>query len=123
MVTVRMINALIQFFIQYKYIALFPVAILEGPIVSVLCGFLISTKALSFFPTFVVVFLGDVVSDTFFYMAGKGGRKFVHYVKISDERLYKIEKQYEQSPWKTMIIAKISYGLGAVFMAASGMGK
>jgi membrane protein DedA with SNARE-associated domain len=44
--------------------------------------------------------------------------KFLH---ITDERLAKVETQYRESPWKTMIIAKVSYGLGTVFMVASGV--
>ena len=46
--------------------------------------------------------------------------KFEH---ISKERIEKLEKQFEFSPWKTMILAKVSYGLGTVFMIGSGASK
>ena len=71
----------------------------------------------------MVVFLGDVISDTAFYFIGRGGRHVIQYLKflhIKEERLEKLENQFAQAPWKTMIIAKISYGLGTIFMVASG---
>lgn len=114
----------IGFFVHYKYLAIFPIAVLEGPIVSVFCGFLIYRGDLSFLPAFIVVLSGDAISDSFFYFLGRGGRTYIHkFLKISDERMAIVESQYEKSPWKTMIVAKISYGLGMVFMAASGLAK
>ena len=114
----------IHFFRVYKYFAIFPVAVLEGPIISVISGFLVSRNILSFYGAFLVVFLGDAISDTVFYYIGKHARTYTRILKflhITDERLAKVEAQYRDSPWKTMIIAKVSYGLGTVFMVASGV--
>jgi len=122
-VTLRQI---IRFFIKYKYQAIFPVAFLEGPIISIISGFLVSRGVLDLFPALMVVFLGDVASDLLFYFTGRGGRyviKFLKFVHISEEHLQKLENQFAVSPWRTMIIAKISYGLGALFMVASGASR
>ncbi len=122
-VTLRQI---IRFFIKYKYQAIFPVAFLEGPIISIVSGFLVSRGVLDLFPALMVVFLGDVASDLLFYFIGQGGRyiiKFLKFVHISEERLQRLENQFTVSPWRTMIIAKISYGLGALFMVASGASR
>ncbi len=119
-------RALIKFFVLYKYEAIFPIAVLEGPIITIICGFLISRGILAFFPAFLVVFLGDAISDSVFYFLGSGGRRFIEklrFLGITDARMIKIEKQYHESPWRTMIIAKISYGLGILFMTASGVVK
>ena len=122
-VTLRQI---IRFFIKYKYEAIFPVAVLEGPIISIISGFLVSRGVLNLFPALMVVFLGDVVSDLIFYFLGRGGRyiiKYLRFLHISEERLVKLENQFTVSPWRTMIIAKISYGLGTIFMVASGASR
>lgn len=119
-------RALIRFFIQYKYAAIFPVAVLEGPIITIISGFLVSRHVLSFLPALLVVFLGDAISDTIFYIIGRQGRNFIHklkFLKISDERIAKMEVQYEKSPWRTMLLAKVSYGLGTVFMLAAGVSR
>ena len=43
--------------------------------------------------------------------------KFLH---VSPEQLLKLENHFATKPWKTMILAKVSYGLGTVFMVGSG---
>jgi membrane-associated protein len=120
------IHQIIAFFIRYKYEAIFPIAVAEGPIITVISGFLISRGSLDFFPALLVVFLGDVFSDSVFYFLGRGGRHMIRYLKflhISEERIQKLENQFKSSPWKTMVLAKVSYGLGGTFMAASGASR
>src|SRR5882724_11741431 len=99
---------IVRFFIKYKYQAIFPVAIAEGPIISIICGFLVSRGRLDILPTLFILFLGDVISDVAFYLIGRGGRHIMQYLKfihISEERFEKIEVRFLRSPWKTMIIA------------------
>ena len=99
---------------------------LEGPIISIISGFLVSRGYLELAPALFVVFFGDVISDLAFHLLGRGGRHIMQYLKflhIGEERLEKLENQFSYSPWKTMIIAKISYGLGTIFMVASGASR
>lgn len=120
------LRQIIGFFIKYKYQAIFPVAVLEGPIITIISGFLVSRGRLALIPALFVVFFGDVFSDTIFYLSGKGGRYIIKYLKflhISEEKLKRLENQFASSPWKTMIVAKVSYGLGTVFMIASGASR
>ena len=120
------LHQIIRFFIKYKYQAIFPVAVLEGPIITIISGFLISRGQLSFFPALFIVFLGDVVSDSVYYFVGRGGRHMIQYLKflhISREQLLRLENHFATRPWKTMLLAKVSYGLGTVFMIASGASR
>ncbi|MDR3519859.1 MAG: hypothetical protein P4L63_03175 [Candidatus Pacebacteria bacterium] len=117
------LRQIIRFFIKYKYQAIFPVAVLEGPIISIVSGFLVSRGDLKLFPALMVVFFGDVISDAVFHSIGRGGRYMINYLKfsrISEDQLKRIENQFASSPWKTMILAKVSYGLGTIFMIATG---
>jgi membrane protein DedA with SNARE-associated domain len=119
-------RALIHFFVHYKYIAIFPIAVLEGPIITIISGFLASRHILAFFPAFLVVFSGDAISDTVFYWIGRHGRNFIQklkFLRVTNERINKMEAQYAESPWKTMIVAKVSYGLGTVFMLSAGLSR
>jgi len=61
--------------IEYKYFILFPLAAIEGPIVSLAAGFLIHTGHLSFIPTYLIFILGDVIPDCLYYYLGKFGDK------------------------------------------------
>jgi membrane protein DedA with SNARE-associated domain len=115
-----------SFLIHYKYFAIFPIAVVEGPLVSIVSGFLVSRGYLGFIPVLIVVFLGDVISDSVFYFLGRGGMSLVQkfkFLHLSEERINILESQYRKHPWKTMILAKISYGLGSVFMVASGISR
>ncbi len=119
-------RVLIRFFVHYKYVAIFPIAVLEGPIITIISGFLVSRHILAFLPAFLVVYFGDVISDTIFYIIGRNGRNLIQrlkFLRVSDEMINRMEARYEKSPWKTMLVAKVSYGLGTVFMLAAGVSK
>jgi len=117
---------LFRFLIKYKYWVIFPIATIEGPIITMVSGFLISLGILSFIPTFLVVFAGDMISDSFYFALGARGRKFVERIKflhITEARLEKLETHYEKHPGKTFLISKASYGVGSLFLIAAGASK
>src|SRR6185312_6958785 len=94
---------LFRFLIQYKYQVIFPIAIVEGPIITLIAGFLISLGYLSWFPTLILVFFGDMISDSFFYLVGKYGRKYaerIKFLKLSEERMLRLENHYQNHPCK-----------------------
>lgn len=89
-------------------------------------GFLISLGILSFIPTFLVVFTGDLISDSFYFWLGSRGRHFVERIKflhISPARLEKVEQHFEKHPGKTFLVSKASYGVGSLFLIAAGLSK
>ena len=105
---------------------IFPIATLEGPIITMVSGFLISLGILSFIPTLLVVFAGDLISDSFYYALGRRGRRFVERIKflrVSPERLEKVEQHFEKHPGKTFLVSKASYGVGSLFLIAAGVSK
>lgn len=89
-------------------------------------GFLISLGILSPIPTFLVVFAGDLISDSFYFWLGSRGRQFVEHIKflhISPARLEKVEQHFEKHPGKTLLVSKASYGVGSLFLVAAGVSK
>lgn len=125
-ISLYMPRHLLRFLIQYKYQLIFPIAVLEGPIITIISGFLISRGYLSFLPTLIIVFCADMLSDSFFYALGRHARKFVEkirFLKISENRLKKLESHYEEHPRKTITASKASYGIGALLLVAAGASK
>jgi membrane protein DedA with SNARE-associated domain len=55
----------------YGYFALFPLAVVEGPAVSVFAAFLASRGVLELGPVYAVVVLADLVGDLLYYVAGR----------------------------------------------------
>ncbi len=115
-----------RFLIQYKYAIIFPIAVVEGPVITMFSGFLVSLGYLSLVPTYFLLLFGDLISDSFFYLLGRFGRDFLSrrkFFRESERRLERVEEHYKKHPRKTIIVAKASYGVGSFFLAAAGAGK
>jgi membrane protein DedA with SNARE-associated domain len=117
---------LFAFLIKYKYEVIFPIAILEGPIITIISRILVSLGYLSFFPALAVVFLGDMISDSGLYALGHFGRniaaKFPFFTK-SERHIERLESHYQTHPFRTIAVSKVSYGLGTFFLIAAGGAK
>lgn len=114
----------------YKYFIAFPLAIVEGPVVMVACGFLLRLGAFSFWPIYLALVLGDFVADLIWYAVGYyGARKFADrwgkYFSVTPDSLEKLEKLFEQHHDKILFISKITMGFGFALatLIAAGMAK
>src|SRR5450432_4605817 len=58
---------------QYKYLLLFPLAIVEGPIIAVIAGFLCINGFLNLFIVYPIIVAGDLIGDTICYFLGLWG--------------------------------------------------
>jgi membrane-associated protein len=117
---------LIGFLIHYRYQVIFPIAVLEGPIITIVSGFLVSRGFLSFIPALLVVWSGDMVSDSFFYWLGRSGiriLKKLRFIKFPEARIAKLESHFKRHPGKTIALSKASYGVGSLFLVAAGASK
>lgn len=119
---------IITLLISYKYLILFPLAIAEGPIVTVIAGFLSSLGRFNIYAVYTVVVAGDVIGDGVYYAFGYYGRqKFTerwgHLVGITTERVLRLEKHFEKHSGKTLVIGKLSHAVGGVVLVAAGMAK
>ncbi len=117
----------IQLLITYKYVLLFPWAIAEGPIVSVIGGFLVSTGILNPYITYGLLVIADLIGDTIYYCIGRfGGRPFIHrwgnFFGINEEKLMKTESHFHHHAGKTLAIGK-TQPWGMLVLIASGLSK
>ena len=117
---------LLLFLAKYKYQVLLPLAVVEGPLVTVIAGILVARGQLSFLPTLAIVFAGDLISDPALYLVGRFGRHLLRklaFIKGLEERLDRVERRYATHPLQTMIVGKLSYGLGSLFVVAAGAAR
>lgn len=114
---------------QYKYWLVFPIAVFEGPIISVISGFLIYLGHFNKFIIYPLLILADLVGDTLYYLIGRyGGRsiffkKYGSYLGYSDKNEKYIEEHFIKHPAKTLLTAKFSHGLGGTVQATAGIAK
>jgi len=114
--------------LHYKYALLLPIAIVEGPIVSILGGFLSSTGHMNIYLAYATVVLGDLIGDTIYYSLGRfGGRglikKYGRYLRITEDQLGPLEGHFQKHTGKTLVIGKFSHGLGAVVLFVAGLSR
>lgn len=119
---------LIALLTTYKYALLFPLVVIEGPIVTVLGAFLASMGYMNIFAVYAVVIVGDVVGDCFYYAMGRwGGKPFLtrwgKYFGITNERVLRLEQHFEHHTRKTLVIGKLTHAIGVVVLVAAGIAR
>lgn len=98
---------------QYGYWIIFPLMIIEGPIITIIASFLASLGALNVFIIYILGVLGNVIADIIYYGIGKFGRKkflakYGKYIGITMDKIEYIETHYKNHLYKTIIIAKLT---------------
>lgn len=122
------LSAILSWLITYKYFILFPLSVVEGPIVTILAGSFIPVGLMNIFIAFPLIVAGEFLGDAIYYLIGSlGSGKFIErwgrYIGITRERVEIIENHYKKHTGKTLIIAKFSHFVGGAFMIAAGMAK
>jgi membrane protein DedA with SNARE-associated domain len=111
---------MIQLLLTYRYIILIPLAIIEGPIVTVVCGFLVTLKVFNPLAVYAVMVLGDIVGDAGIYYIGYSGKRFLKYFRITEEKLEKAKTYFHENHKKAIAMSKLIHGIGFTGLVAAG---
>jgi len=119
---------IIEWLLVYRYIVLFPIMVIEGPIITIIAGFLASLDLLNIYIVYIVIVLADITGDIFYYSIGRWGRmRFLHkygkYFGLKEQNIQKVETHFERHTKKTLIIGKISHAIGTPILVAAGIAK
>ena len=118
----------ISWLLAYRYAILFPLVIMEGPIVTILAGFLASLGQFNLFICYPLIVAGDVLGDLFMYAQGRWGGKpaverWGRRFGIKPEIIARLEEHFKKHPGKTLIFGKISHFFGGPVLIAAGMAR
>ena len=117
-------DQLIPFIIAYKYEILFPLAIIEGPLLAVVAGFLVSLGTLNMFIVYAIIVLGDVIGDSIFYLLGRSGHSFLakhgHFIGATPERLATTREYFDNHHTKAITASKLIHGIGVTGLITAG---
>ena len=113
--------------IKYKYIIIFPLAVIEGPIITVISCFLAAQGFLNIFILFFVFMLGDLVGDILYYSIGRYGgikalRKWGHLIKLDETKLEKLSLNFQKHDVKILLIGK-TQAIGSLILITAGISK
>jgi membrane protein DedA with SNARE-associated domain len=118
-----MLHQLPELLTTYGYGALFVATVVEGPIVTVIAGFLASQGLLDGLLVFAVAVVGDLTGDLMLYAAGRWGRmtRWARLpVRLDSRRIAQWRKHFRAHPGRVLLFGKLTHGAGFLFLLAAG---
>jgi membrane protein DedA with SNARE-associated domain len=121
-------DALITFLVNYGYWALFIGMVIEGPVITILGGFLTSLGFFKVQYVYIIILLGDVIGDSIAYTIGYFGRKRIlvkvfGWLQINEDKLLGIEEFFKQHGGKSVFISKFIAGAGSWTLITAGISR
>ncbi len=111
----------------YGYPIFLLLAIVEGPIATVVASFLASVGFLNVFIVFVIAIAGDIIGDLIYYRIGFAGRKkFLNkekFLGFSSHKILKVQEYFKNHGGKTLLLGKLTHGVGFTILIASGVAE
>lgn len=108
----------------WGYAIILPIAILEGPIIGVISGFLVSLGQLDFIVVFLVLMLADFLGDLLYYSIGRWGhgssvKWITSKLGATPERKRRLEEAFRKHSAKILLLNKTQV-TGAFILYYSG---
>lgn len=105
-----------------------PLAVIEGPIVTVIAAWLASQGILNVWAVAVVVIAADLLGDLALYALGRWGlhklpKRWRDRLGLNRARLLGIAKHFRARGTRTLVIGKLTHSAGAAVLVAAGLGK
>src|SRR5680860_159181 len=121
-------SALINLILTYRYLILFPIAVAEGPFVSVVAGFFSAHLIFVWYLAFGLIILGDLVGDAIYYAIGRWGRERIvlrwgKYFGIEIAEVEKLEGYFKRHSGKTLLIGKWTQIAGLPVLVSAGISR
>jgi membrane protein DedA with SNARE-associated domain len=122
------LNTIFNWIAVYGYFVILPIAILEGPIITVISAFLSSQGYFNGYILFFILVLGDILGDLLYYAIGRYGKKRVllrwgHHFGLTEKRLKKIESHFHAHSGKTLLIGKLTHSMGWAALTGAGVAE
>jgi membrane-associated protein len=119
------VNQIFGLLYTYSYLVLFPLVVIEGPVVTIIAGFLVSLGFMDFIPAYMTIVAGDLTGDILYYSAGrwwlnktyKGVLKFFN---INLKFVRKLEVAIKKNKGPFLFFGKLSHAIGGVILFAAG---
>lgn len=109
----------------YSYLILFPLVVVEGPVVTIISGFLVSLGFMDFIPTYLTIVSGDLVGDVLYYSAGRwwlnrAYKGVLNFFSIDMKVVHKLETAIKKNKGPFLFFGKLSHAIGGIILFAAG---
>ncbi|MGH7141351.1 MAG: DedA family protein [Minisyncoccia bacterium] len=115
--------------ISHAYLFLIPLAILEGPLLSIVCGVAAGLGYLDPFVAYGILVGGDLLPDIGYYSIGRFGatlpwvKRVATRTRLIRETLLPLEDLWREHLQLTLASAKLAYGVSPPFIVSAGLSK
>lgn len=113
----------------YGYVLVFPIAFVEGPIIAIVCGWLVASGIFNLFLVYIILIIGNLSGDAFYYAVGYWGgtaviKKWGHWLRLDLDKTVKLKNYFDNHGGKILLWAKIAPDLSAtVILAGAGLAR
>lgn len=110
---------------KYGYTFILPLSIVEGPLLAVACGFLITLNVFNPFLAYGIILLGDLIGDSGVYLLGRFAhkhlvRRFGKLLGVTEDRVESVREQMLLHKYKVLISSKLFHGVGVTGLFTAG---
>jgi membrane protein DedA with SNARE-associated domain len=121
------LDTVIHWLLLYKYVIIFPIALIEGPILPIIGGFLLRQEYVQILPLFSVLLIGNLIGDSFWYGVGyRWAHPFIarygKFLNISEELFLKVQDVFQRRAAYILLLSKITMGFGFALVTLIGAG-
>lgn len=111
-----------------RYAILFVLVAVEGPLITMVAGFLGSAHLINVYLAYFVIICADVISDmAYFWFGWWGGRqlekRYSALTKLAPARLEKLQSFFLRHPKKAIIIGKLTHVVGVPVIIVAGISR
>ena len=101
-----------------------PLALIEGPIITVIAAWLAQQQVLDLWAVMVTVVLADLAGDALLYLAGRsGGRRVLGLLRLDDARVDDLALKLRRHAGRLIVGGKLTHAAGAAVLFASGTAR
>ncbi|NCU19645.1 hypothetical protein EOM89_02670 [Candidatus Falkowbacteria bacterium] len=105
-----------------------PMAVLEGPIVTVIAAWLARLAYIDIVTVCVVVIVADLIGDTLFYLLGRRGVALLpaHWrarLKVDEQRLAQLTDHFRTHGGRMLLLGKLTHSVGFLVLIAAGAAR
>ena len=112
---------------RYGYWVLIPIAVVEGPAITMVAGALVAAGQMDGVTACILLVLADLLGDALYYSLGRFAnaplaRRLSKWLKVTPEKLTKLEQRFRDNDWKLILIGK-TQGLGSIILYFAGASR
>ncbi|WP_369790520.1 DedA family protein [Rouxiella sp. WC2420] len=115
---------------EYGLLLLAPLAVIEGPIVTVIAAYAARLGYFSLPAVCIIVILADLIGDAGYYCLGRWAiqsngepPKWLSFLGLNKARLATVVASFDKHGGRLLVIGKLTHSAGAVVLVASGMAR